>query len=190
MVDLVLSVAVFLLTVAVVGLFAMMGELSSRVPAPDGQEEEPQSLFLRPIDDARLGTTPVDWPEELARLSTADTAVVVVLSTLCTTCNRVASGATGPLTGVSGVLVSCPRPGRGNEFLNEHPMLRAHPVALDVGGRWLTTNFEIDVSPSVLVFERGRLLSAHTFVSAASLGLLHTHHHEKEEIRAGKATAA
>src|SRR5688500_12909513 len=105
MVDIVLSVAVFLLTVAVVGLFAMMGELSSRIPAADGQEEPEQSLFLRPIDDARLGVTPEDWPQELARLSTADAAVVVVLSTLCTTCNRVASGATGPLTGVSGVLV-------------------------------------------------------------------------------------
>ncbi|WP_117211570.1 hypothetical protein [Allorhizocola rhizosphaerae] len=189
MVDIVLSVTVFLLTVAVIGLFAMMGELSSRVPA---QEEVPQEAAPpQPIEEARLGAAPAQWPAELAQLSNADNAVIVVFSTLCTTCRRIAGGQTGLLTGVSGVLISCPGAGRGTEFLNEFPMLRDHPVALDVEGHWLTTNFGVDISPSVLVFERGRLLSAHTFTSAPSLQLLHTHpNHEKEGISAGQSATA
>lgn len=189
MVDLVLSVAVFLLTIAVVGLFAMMGELASRVPQAQDQQV-PQVMPPEPISEIQLGVVPPDWPTELAHLSTADRAVIVVLSTLCTSCGRVASGQTGPLTGVSGLIISCPRPSKGNEFLSENPMLRDHRVALDVAGEWLTTHLGIDVSPSVLVFERGRLLSAHTFVSAASLHLLPAHHDEKEGIRAGQTTAA
>lgn len=184
-----------MLTVAVVGLFAMMGELSSRVAA--AQDEPQETAPPRPIGDARLGATAEQWPAEIAHLSHVDKAVIAVLSTICASCARIASGQTGPLPAVDGLLISCPRPSRGTEFVDENPMLRGYPVAFDVEGAWLTSNFEVDVSPSVLVFEQGRLVSAHTFTTAPSLHLLGSelhdspHDHEshndtKEVIRAGQ----
>jgi hypothetical protein len=187
-VEIVLAVAVFLLTIAAVGLFAMMGELSTRVPAPDQMSEVDRTLT--PFEDARIGAEAPTWPVEIAHLRDADHAVVVVVSTLCETCRRVSSGGTGPLripSTAAAVVVSCPRHSRGAEFLDEFPLLRGYPHALDVEGRWLTDNFDVDISPCVLVFERGRLRSAHTFTTAAALLQLPTDiHHETEGIHAEK----
>ena len=193
MAEIVLAVAVFLLTVAVVGLFAMMGELASRVPAA---EDEPDAAAPpQPLPDAVLGAEAAGWPAEIAHLSEAEHAALVVLSPVCTTCRRIASGATGPLripAPASGVMVSSPSERRGVEFVDEHPMLREYPVALDVEGSWLTGNFGVDVSPSVLIFERGRLRSVHTFTSVAALTQLSTvhNHHEEEEFSARKPAKA
>lgn len=175
MVQIVLSVAVFVLAVAVIGLFAMMGELASRVRDPDqpaGPEHPPQ-----PIPEARLGAAPTDWPRELAAIRDADLAHVVVFGSTCATCARIADGETGPvdvLPAPMAVVVSCPRPEAGAEFLAKHPMVTDHTHVLDVRGDWLTNNFDIGISPSVLVFTNGRLRSAHTFTSAATLSQLPT----------------
>jgi hypothetical protein len=66
------------------------------------------------------------------------------------------------------VVVSCPRPQAGAEFVAKHPMVAEHPYLIDVGGAWLD-NFDVAVSPSVLVFAGGRLKSAHTFTTATTL---------------------
>jgi hypothetical protein len=189
--EIVLAVAVFLLTVAVVGLFAMMGELASRVPAP---EDEPDAgLPPQPFEDAVLGAEAAGWPAGIAHLAEAEQVALVVLSPVCTTCRRIASGATGPLripAPAGGVVVSCPNERRGVEFIDEHPMLREYPVALDVEGSWLTANFGVDISPCVLVFERGRLRSAHTFTTATSLAQLSIAHNHEEEFSAGEPAKA
>lgn len=179
MVEVVLGVAVFLLAVAVVGLFAMMGELSSRVSDPD----QPTSLdppagpdHLHPVPEARLGAAPARWPAELAAVRDAELAHVVVFSTTCTTCARIAGGETGPLDVPPplAVVVSSPRPEAGAAFLARHPMVTGYPHLVDVGGAWLTSNFEVAISPSVLVFSRGALQSAHTFTAATTLSQLPT----------------
>lgn len=189
--DLILALAVFVLAVAVIGLFAMMGELGSRVPAPDtGAGGSPT---LDPIDDARLGGEVDSWPTELAQLRDSDYGVLVVFSTLCTSCRRIAGGATGPLAisaPAAAVLVSCPRESAGVAFVDEHPMVREYPYVLDVGGEWVTRNFGVDISPSVLVFERGRLHSAYTFGSVEALKRLPSIHVEESEgVDAGKTKA-
>ncbi|MEU8264996.1 hypothetical protein AB0C02_30835 [Micromonospora sp. NPDC048999] len=167
--DLILALAVFVLAVAVIGLFAMMGELGSRVPASDTDAVPSR---LDPIDQARLGGEVDSWPTGLAHLRDADHGLLVVLSTLCTSCGRIASGATGPLsmpTPAAAILVSCPQEAAGAAFVDGNPMVRDHPHALDIGGEWLIRNFNVDISPSVLVFERGRLRSAFTFGSVDAL---------------------
>jgi len=188
MVEIVLGVAVFMLTIAVIGLFAMMGELSSRVPEPDalsGQDgparpgQRPSTVDIlphpHPVPEARLGAEPAQWPPELAAVREADRAHVVVFGSTCATCGRIASGETGPLDALApplAVVVSCPLPKDGADFLAQHPMVTDYPHVVDVGGAWLNTNFAVGTSPSVLVFEHGRLRSAHTFTSAKVLSHL------------------
>jgi hypothetical protein len=184
MVEIVLGVAVFVLAVAVVGLFAMMGELSSRVPEPEGPPDRrrpvhPSTLEITPapipIPEALLDTSPAQWPAELAVVRDAEVAHVLVFGSTCVTCGRIANGETGPLDVLpspTAVVVSCPLPKDGTEFLAKHPAVTGYPHLIDVGGTWLTSNFEVGISPSVLIFERGRLRSAHTFVAANALSQL------------------
>jgi hypothetical protein len=184
MVEVVLGVAVFVLAIAVVGLFAMMGELSSRVPETDAPPDprrivHPSTLDITPepiaIPEARLETAPAVWPAELAVVRDAPVAHVLVFGSTCVTCGRIANGETGPLDVLPpplAVVVSCPLPKDGTEFLAKHPMVTDYPHLIDDGGTWLTSNFEVGISPSVLVFERGRLRSAHTFVAANALSHL------------------
>jgi hypothetical protein len=173
MVQIVLGVAVFVLAVAVVGLFAMMGELASRVPDPDHPAgAEGGSGWLQPLAEARLDAEPAVWPAELAEVRHAALAQVIVFSSSCATCGQIASGETGPLDVLPlplAVVVSCPRPEAGDEFLAKHPMVTGYPHVLDVRGDWLTSNLEVRISPCVLVFALGRLVSAHTFTAATML---------------------
>jgi hypothetical protein len=190
MVEIVLSVAVFLLTVAVIGLFAMMGELSSRLPDPGplsgpdgpGRPVRPSTVdgmdvvpHPHPVPEARLGAGPAEWPPELAAVRDAERAHVVVFGSTCVTCQRIAGGETGPLDALTpplAVVVSCPLPKDGTEFLRRHPMVTDYPHLIDVGGSWLQANFDMNTSPSVLVFEHGKLRSAYTFTSAQVLSQL------------------
>ncbi|MEU2615147.1 hypothetical protein ABZ570_26745 [Micromonospora sp. NPDC007271] len=182
MVDLFLAVGLFLLTVAVVGLFAMMGELAARVP------DENVVVAPRPIEEITLGVTPESWLDGAAHLEGAPVGVLVVLSTSCASCQRIANGSTGDLAlpPESFVLIASGTQERAESFLAEHPMLRQHRHGIDVEGTWLTRNFGINISPSVLIFERGRLSSAHTFTSATTLPELFAGHHApiKEESHA------
>jgi hypothetical protein len=102
-------------------------------------------------------------------------AHIVVFGSTCVTCQRIAGGETGPLDGLApplAVVVSCPLPKDGAEFLKRHPMVTDYPHHIDVGGAWLNTNFEMNTSPSVLVFNHGRLAAAYTFTSAKVLSQL------------------
>jgi hypothetical protein len=179
-------VAVFVLAAAVIGLFAMMGELASRVINPDEQVPEHPP---HPLEDARLGAEPAEWPSELAALRDADVAHLLVFGSTCTTCGQIASGATGSLDILPqpvGVVVSSPLPADGAEFIARHPLVTRYPHLVDAGGTWVRSTFGIDGSPSVLVFERGRLASAHSFTSAGALGRLST----SDSPEAKKARAA
>lgn len=181
MVEIVLGVAVFVLAVAVVGLFAMMGELTSRLPEPDPLAGADRPLDLsnmdmaphpHPIPEARLGAEPSEWPPELSPIRDAELAHVVVFGSTCATCGRIAAGETGPLDALPqplAIVLSCPGKRDGDEFLAQHPMVTGYPHILDVGGAWLTTNFGVGTSPAVLVFANGRLREAHTFTSAKVL---------------------
>jgi hypothetical protein len=173
MVQVVLGVAVFVLAVAVVGLFAMIGELAARVPDPDqpaGAVGGPGSL--QPLPGARLGAEPAAWPPALFEVRDAALAHVIVFGSSCATCGQIASGETGPLDVIPrplAVVISCARPEAGDEFLVRYPMVTGYPHVLDVRGEWLISNFEVGVSPTVLVFGHGRLISAHTFTAATVL---------------------
>lgn len=171
MVQIVLGVAVFALTVAVVGLFAMMGELASRVPEPESEQIDPDAP-PRPLEDVRLGAEPDSWPAELAEVADQPVAHVLVFGATCGTCRRILSGGTGPLDVLSprpAIVISAAGSEAGAEFVAEHPMLADYPHAIDAGGEWLKRNFGVGISPTVLVLAHGRLQSAHTFSAATML---------------------
>ena len=161
----VLAFVVLLLAAAVVMLFAMLGELSSRVPVlPAG---------AAPMDDeARLGHRPDAWPPELAGVAAAPDAVLLVLSTACVSCNRVAEhlrDGFDPLPGqATGIALSTPDPARAERFLREHG-LPSESVYVDVGGAWVPAEVGVQTSPSALFFKSGELASATVFPDIESL---------------------
>lgn len=159
-----LSFVVLLLAAAVVALFAMLGELFSRMgPAP-----EPTAA----LTEAKVGESPDTWPVELAGLATARDAVLLVLSTACASCNQVAAQLRDqgdPLPShVTGVALSTVDAERAEVFMRDYGLPKGS-VYVDVGGRWVTGTFGVQTSPSALLLRDGQLISAVVFTDLATL---------------------
>ena len=165
-VDILFGVVLLLLVVAIVILFAMLGELASRIPAA----AEPDRT-VRPIDTARIGAVAAEWPaslEDVLAHSSQAPAMLAVLSTACSTCQTVAvqianeqRRAGRPKPGLA-VIVSCPVDRVGEDFV-ERQGLGAVPHYVDAGGRWVAESFGVTISPSALLLRNGVLTSAHMF---------------------------
>ncbi|WP_445528405.1 hypothetical protein [Streptomyces cyslabdanicus] len=158
----ILATALLALTAAVVLLYAMLGELSSRLPA----ENEAAADQIRPLKDYRPGATAAAWPAGLLPLAGMERAVVLVLSPICTTCTKVAGELgqlpDGALGEAVGLVVSTGSRETGEAFVAEYALGRM-PHLVDEGGSWVTGNFGVNSSPSALVFEEGVLTEAYTF---------------------------
>ena len=159
----VLAFVVLLLAAAMVALFAMLGELYTRIggaPAPTDS-----------LAEATVGQRPDNWPPELARLAAED-AVLLVLSTSCVTCNGVAGQLRQlpePVPGyVTGVALSTPDPERADEFMARYGLPR-DAVYVDQGGDWVTRTFGVQTSPSALFLRAGQVDSAVLFSDIAAL---------------------
>ena len=81
-----------LLAAAVVVLFAMLGELYARVEPGAGRDA---ASSVRLLTDVPVGRGPLTWPAELAEVRDADLGAVLVLSTACASCTRVAGHLAG-----------------------------------------------------------------------------------------------
>lgn len=161
--------ALLILAAAIVVLFAMLGELASRVPPPGATRRDPT---LRPIKEARLGTVPLTWPTGLAPANGDGRAVVLVLSTVCAACSDIAAQLTeGPGHGdwrELAVVVSAGNRQAGEQFIAQH-QLSAFRHYVDPGGDWVAGQFGVRISPSALVFHSGRLEAAYLFNDVAAL---------------------
>jgi len=160
----VLAFVSLLLAAAVVMLFAMLGELYSRVgPAP-----EPTI----PLQEVKVGQRPATWPKELARLAKATDGVLLVLSTSCASCVQVAGQLRDQFDMLAGydtaVALSTADRERAEAFVREHALPRGS-VYVDVGGDWVTEAFGVQTSPSALVLRDGQLTSALVFTDVAAL---------------------
>ena len=157
-----------LVAAAVVVLFAMFGELYARVGG-DGQSSS--AGHVRVLPEARAGHVPQAWPPQLAEVGAAELGVLLVLSTSCGSCASVArelgTSQQADLGGY-GVLVSTTDHERGEQFVARHRIgTLAHHV--DVGGAWVSAEFDVRTSPTALVFTNGRLVSALAFSDFAGL---------------------
>lgn len=154
----VLALVDLLLVVAVIVLFAMLGELYTRTGMAASRTGR--------LAEAEVGRRPDTWPEVLAPLSTARDAVLMVLSTSCASCNKVASQLAGELDVLpgydTGVALSTVDTERAESFMREF-RLPPRSVYVDVGGDWVTGAFGVQTSPSALVLREGKLVSAVVF---------------------------
>ncbi|HEY7200910.1 MAG TPA: hypothetical protein VIC57_11880 [Candidatus Dormibacteraeota bacterium] len=169
MMQVVIALGLLVLTGAVVLLFAMMGELASRVPPPEGDRPDQRVI---PLNEALVGNAPDAWPSSLAHLSSASDGLLIVLSTVCNSCRRVA-GQLSPELGADGarpfaVLISCPGRDRGEDFAQRHALGR-FPYFVDEHGDWVTRAFGVLSSPSALFLREGRLESALQFQDLTAL---------------------
>jgi hypothetical protein len=168
--DVVFAAVLLLLAAAVVLLFAMMAELAARIStAGDGRRD----LTLTPLEEARLGEAPGDWPEPLAAAAfTEDQTLLVVLSSACASCEDVAGQMSKELEAgempATAVLVSCGDRAIGEDFVHRHGLQRM-PCYVDDGGAWVKEAFGVQTSPSALVIRRGRLESALVFTDLSAL---------------------
>jgi len=156
------ALALLLLTVAVVVLYAMMGELAARIRDPDGDSAN----YVAPLDDFTRGAAPTNYPAGLTSLADRTRMALVVLSPICTSCDKVAAELANyepdemglPL----GVVVSTGTRETGEEFVERHALHR-FPYVVDEGATWITGSLGVKMSPSALVFENGVLTEAFTF---------------------------
>lgn len=160
--------ALLVLTIGMVVLFAMFGELSSRVAA-DGPQT--RSTEIVPLQNARLGHVPDIWPAELPR-DREDLSVLLVLSSACSSCDDVAtqlheSPSYAQWNGMA-IVVSSAHPLTAEDFIARH-QLGQFPHYIDAGGNWVTGEFGVQSSPTALVFQSGALLAAYMFHDVGAL---------------------
>ncbi|SFO63272.1 MULTISPECIES: hypothetical protein [Actinomadura] len=165
-----------ILVAAVVLLFAMLGELGSRLPT-ERETAAARDTEIWPLDDARLGAEPGRWPAELTGLAAGSAGLdaaqtVLVLSTACSTCKDVAQQLSDELDRGAGngmaVVVSTGERARGERFVQQYGLERlTHYV--DEGGSWVADEFNVRMSPTALVMRGGRLESALVFQDVQAL---------------------
>lgn len=156
--EVIFAFALLLLAGAIVVLFAMLGELASRVPDPGRRDRT-----VLPLEGARVGHTPATWPDELSAIAaTTERTVVLVLSTVCATCEDVARQLAADIgrddVDDLALVVSCEQSPTGEEFLARHGLQRL-PAYIDPGGHWAKSELGVAVSPTAVVL-RGRQLAA------------------------------
>jgi hypothetical protein len=154
---------------AVVVLFAMMGELTARLPSLGVGYRSP---FLRPLEEAQVGARPAAWPAPLAALAEKEgPEVLMVLSTACATCEDVAKqladSANGDL-GNPALVISSGSRDVGEDFVKRHGLSHM-PCYVDEEGDWVIRSFGVKTSPSALVLHNGALTSAYIFGDVETL---------------------
>jgi len=165
-----LAIAILVLAAAIVLLFAMMGELTARLPRLGVGYRDPG---VRPLPEVRIGARATHWPSELLQLANQDDAAcLVVLSTACATCEDVAQQMAEHLPHGSqvptGIAVSCADRRAGEEFVQRHGLAR-FPVYVDERGDWVSREFGARTSPSGLVLRQGVVDAAYVFGDVAAL---------------------
>lgn len=160
----VLSAVALILAGAVVLLFAMMGELASRIP-----EAEPDRPWIRKNEDVLAGRLPDSWPPELAGIPARADAVLVVLSTVCNSCRAIA-GQLAAHTDWADValVVSTPASPDGHDFIAEFG-LGSVPHFVDHGGDWVRRQFGVQSSPTAVALRAGRSVGGYSFSDALTL---------------------
>lgn len=166
-----LAVAVVALSAAVLVLFAMMGELTSRMEriSQGSGFDEQLSPTGTPILAARVGHRPEWYPTDMEIDSGVHT--VLVVSTVCTSCSAlVAELVEQQRFDDLLVLVVCRTEETGWDFVERHDLRRhASGVYLDLTGFWLLEEFNIASSPAVVRFEDAVLTEASNVTSTSQL---------------------
>jgi hypothetical protein len=163
-------VMLVLLTIAVVSLFAMMGELANRTG--DHADTGSGSVGdgpVHPLEETRSGELVAGLPGTFRK----GPGVVVIFSTSCRACSVLAPAAPEFFTdypvNLMGVLVTTAGDANGADFVTKH-RLDALPVVVDVQGEMATSVFGISSSPAaVAVGADGVIIGGVAFTSYSAL---------------------
>lgn len=190
MMEYVIPLAIALIVMAIIGLFAMMGELTSKVDSleslvqPQTSRDGDQEEWLQHWPAKAKGQSPDSWPAELAHLPRQASALLVILSCACQTCSTFARGSLSRLETLPcnvGFLISCPHPDAVGDFLRRHEALTTYPLATDMRGDWSRSQLDIDTSPSAVIFMQGAVTDVYTTSSPSSLASVVRQSLEAEE---------
>lgn len=166
---LVFSIALLLVVVGLIGLFAMMGELNASVGNHPGSQEE----RIAPIDEARIGYTPSTWPSALSAVQKATSGRLIIFSSICASCTEIASQLStegidqaDPAVAVISAIDS----DAAQRFIVQTGLETSGiPLYVDPGGEWVGSELGIRIAPSIAVFHEGVLSSAASFADIAVL---------------------
>jgi len=161
------SIAILLLTCAVIVLFAMMGEVASRLG-----DSVARPTTTRDLLDANLGKAPTWWPAPID--ADSPPSLALILSTSCQVCVKVSRSLAelGPdsLSDQTALVISCPNFDRGWSFAEEFALPNiGGTLVIDDRGEWARNELNIDISPSIVTFEGGTILAAYAFGSLDDL---------------------
>ncbi|MBA0126456.1 hypothetical protein H0B56_12975 [Haloechinothrix sp. YIM 98757] len=179
------AIAIILLTAATIGLFAMVGELASRVDSLTAHQDDSPSGgavhdWADPLEDFVPGNNPEWYPGELISVEDSPCALLVILSTSCQSCSRFAEQNFSELDGLPchlGFIISCPTVERGQKFVRNYPTLASRSsVYIDAMGEWTRDQLGLDVSPSAVVLQAGRPAAAFTMSSPNQLAAVVDQH--------------
>jgi len=171
MIELVLAVAVLVLTGAVILLYAMVGELAARFE--ESVLGNSVRSFVRPLPDAPLNKSPKSWPAALTGISHARPGALLVFSTSCMSCERLApllpsAIESFPISDVA-LAIASPRRDLAESFVERHGLQLVRPW-IDDGGKWLRDDVGVTTSPVCLIFDVGQLTAALSFSDFSILG--------------------
>jgi hypothetical protein len=163
MVMIVFGFVLLVLAVAVIVLFAMVGQLAGSA----GVESREPDRTLRAVQTPRMGQAPGTWPASLAGLE--DDCVLLVLSTVCTSCAAVAAQLSdGRNWADLGIVISTGGTVRGTDWVAEKG-LGSFRHYLDDGGQWTGAEFGVRTSPCALIIRDGVLVAAYIFHNVEAL---------------------
>lgn len=148
------GVALLVLSVGMVILFAMFGELASRLPNAGASE------YFEPLETDAVGSDKSIWLQSTFGSPKIDD--VLVLSSSCTSCLEIVAEPDVLLNLFNSrkfaVLLSCPSFETGAEFAQTRlSFLPSSSTRIDVGGRDAITEFGVSSSPVLLRFDNGCL---------------------------------
>jgi hypothetical protein len=167
---LIVYVAVALLALAVCVLFAMVGELATRVLKPE--EIRPIELpEAQPIEKVKPGVRVASVPGPLlgrpGEIAAPEDFGIVVLTTVCTSCGSFArelsrSPKAAKLPTPLYVLISAPNREKAHEFAAETGVdaLANITVLYDELGQWCHSGLGLNVAPSFLRVSEGQVRGA------------------------------
>lgn len=176
--EIVTLVLLVLLVASTIGLFAMFGELASRVDHATGDGYDEKNDSLSPSDHS-AGRRIAGWPDSLSEFASADDVLLMLLSPACGSCTRIAPYVAQHPAIVQrevpvALLIPCSSQDVGERFAADAGLPETTRKAFDVDGAWARAELGIDYSPVVVHIQNGKIRGAWVFGSMASIEKLVT----------------
>jgi hypothetical protein len=159
------SVALLVLSASMVIGFAMIGEVSSRIPLAA------QNDAFYAIDDCPVGAERSAWIE--STFGSNVVSDILVMSSSCSSCSMLLDDApdlSEILGGGLAILLSCPTYEQGAAYADQRlSYFPDNRVVIDVGGARSIEHLRVNSSPALVRFDSGLISGAWEFATIPGL---------------------